>query len=91
MKGTIKMRNLSVTTRLHIMSALFVMSGILGVIGAMQITKGADMHKLNFLHTKYNRLFHREVYEFANTDMTIEVELFASAAPIAESAISCVV
>lgn len=59
-----KLPSLSVATRLNLMCIMICMSGILGVVGAMEITKGAEMHKLNFLHVKYNHQFNDKVTKF---------------------------
>lgn len=55
----------SVESRLRALSIMIVVSGIFGVIGAIQITKGAKMHELNFKHIKHNHLFWKETLDFA--------------------------
>lgn len=46
------------------MNILIVISGIFGIIGIVEITKGAKLHEFNILHVKFNHLFFDEVLEF---------------------------
>ena len=54
----------TVASRLRLLSIMIVLSGILGVVGALQITKCAKMHELNSLHLKHNYLFSHELASF---------------------------
>ncbi|MEO1524172.1 MAG: hypothetical protein AAFX06_01995 [Planctomycetota bacterium] len=58
------MLRLSVAARLNLMCVTVCLSGVLGIVGAWEITKGAEMHQLNFLHIKYNHKFNEEVARF---------------------------
>ena len=49
---------------LHLMNWLFVVSAIVGVLGALEIAKGATLHELNFKHLKYNHIFQEELRAF---------------------------
>ena len=49
---------------LESMNWLFVVSAIIGVLGAMEIAKGATLHKLNFNHLKHNHEFREEITRF---------------------------
>ncbi len=42
-----------------------VVSGVLGIVGAVEIAKCAQLHKLNTLHLRYNHGFWQEVLSFS--------------------------
>ncbi len=58
----------TVASRLRLLSVIMVLSGIFGVIGAVEITKCAKMHELNTLHLRYNHAFWNEMLAFAQND-----------------------
>lgn len=62
-----------IATRLVWLIALLIISGVMGVVGAVEINKGATLHKLNFLHVKYNQVFSDNIARFeqgaAGTDI----------------------
>ncbi len=53
---------------------MIILSGLLGVFGALQINKSSTLHKLNFLHVKYNQDFFEHLHEHDNT--TINSSIF---------------
>ncbi|UTW56055.1 ATP-binding protein [Kordiimonas sp. SCSIO 12610] len=61
-------RSKRVSRQLSWMNALIIVAGLLGVFGALQISKGARLHELNFLHEKYNHLFFENVLAFKMGD-----------------------
>lgn len=58
------------------MNLIIVVSSLIGVFGVYEITKGAKLHELNYLHEKYNHLFMKEVHNFQVTP-TNNVDLIA--------------
>ena len=82
-------QNLDVATRLRLMTITFCLSGFLGVVGAMEITKGADMHKLNFLHVKYNHLFNNEFVRFCNGNNVSTAEMKQELMNIRQQPVDC--
>jgi signal transduction histidine kinase/CheY-like chemotaxis protein len=55
-----------VSRQLSLMNGLIIIAGLLGIIGAFQIAKGARLNELNFLHEKFNHLFFENVLKFKN-------------------------
>lgn len=77
----------TVASRLRLMSAMIVLSGVVGVIGAIEISKCAQMHELNSLHLKHNYLFSNEVrrftaYQLPSTEAIREQLLNVRAQPV---------
>lgn len=54
----------SVSGKLNLLAIMILIAGVVGVIGAMGIHKGARLHELNTLHVKYNHEFFNTVLNF---------------------------
>lgn len=77
----------TVSSKLMIVIFMIIISGLLGIFGAVEINKAATMHKLNFLHIKYNHIFFEHVSEenfvFANLDVIKNDLIMIRAQPLA--------
>ncbi len=57
-----------VTIKIAMMNIIIICSSFVGVFGVYEITKGAKLHELNYLHEKYNHQFMKEVHNFQYRD-----------------------
>lgn len=62
----------TVSAKLTVVIIMIVFSGLLGVFGAVQINRSATLHKLNFLHIKYNHIFFEHVSESGFVSSNLE-------------------
>ncbi|MBT5471431.1 MAG: PAS domain-containing protein [Nitrospina sp.] len=59
----------SVSKKLTTMNIIIIISGTIGIIGALQLAKGSSFQQLNFLHVKHNNQFFDDVLAFKNHDL----------------------
>ena len=56
--------------KLQAINYLFVFSALIGVLAAYEISRGAVLHKLNFMHVRYNNELSTQLHNFSpNTDL----------------------
>ncbi len=68
---------------------MIVLSGIVGVVGAVEITKCAEMHKLNMRHLKHNHLFADELAAFALDEESTTAGLERELSLVRDQPIDC--
>jgi PAS domain S-box-containing protein len=83
------LQQLSVKERLGLINILFIASGLIGIMGAWQIACGAKLHKLNFLHTKYNAEFARMLNASNSQNTPALPELTQLVMSIREQPVEC--
>ncbi len=79
----------SVRFRLIATNVLIVLSGIVGVVGGIAISKSATLHELNFLHVKYNHQMADELSRFAEQPMRGVGGLYSQVQMIREQPLGC--
>jgi signal transduction histidine kinase len=68
---------------------MIVLSGILGVIGATEITKCAQMHKLNSLHLKHNYRFANELQRFHQNENVLTKDIRSELELVRQQPVDC--
>lgn len=62
----------SVSTKLHLLNFLILISSVVGIIGAYEIQMGGKMHELNYFHQKYITQLVKAVDQFENNSTSID-------------------
>ena len=60
---------MKVTTKLKVLNIVIIISAIISVLVSYELTKGAELDKLNFLHIKHNQLLRDRVLEFSEAQV----------------------
>ena len=81
--------SLSVKAKLKLINTIIVIAGVISVVGAFEIAKGAKLHELNFLHVKYNHVFSTNVARFESGFLIDTKTLSANIRDIRQQPIDC--
>ena len=71
-------------------NALFILSSVIAIFGAWEITKGSHFHDLNFLHVRYNNEFAESVEWFVEEQTDNIEQLQTAVAQVRQPSARCV-